>query len=207
MITDSGNRRSFDTGAVRDVTEGKGRMDLMPLDVIGDLYTQEEGEFFDWIGEFINTNDVHYLYCAFDCGAELIFGDINTAILEVAIHMEEGCKKYGDRNWEMGMPLHNYINSCTRHYTKWLRRDTDENHNRATLWNVICAIWTMKHHPELNDMPNAPANIKANCACGGTLRQSAQPAIHVTQIPQVLKMRPMSETDIKVFCELMFPPR
>lgn len=33
-ILDSGNRREFDTGAVRDIQEGKGRCDLMPLDVI-----------------------------------------------------------------------------------------------------------------------------------------------------------------------------
>lgn len=166
MITDSGKRRSFETGAVRDITEGKGRMDLMPLDVMGELYPGGQGEFFDWIGEFINTNNVYYLYCAFDCGAELMFGDINTAMLEVAIHMEEGCKKYGDRNWEMGMPLHNYIDSSVRHYTKWLRGDNDENHNRATLWNVLCAIWTMKHHLELNDMPNAPTKQEDVAAIG-----------------------------------------
>ena len=30
MIKDSGNRRLFTTGAVRDMPEGKGRMDLLP---------------------------------------------------------------------------------------------------------------------------------------------------------------------------------
>ena len=30
---DSGNRREFDTGAVRDMAEGKGRFDLMPQDM------------------------------------------------------------------------------------------------------------------------------------------------------------------------------
>lgn len=30
MIKDSGARREFDTGAVRDIQEGKGRMDLLP---------------------------------------------------------------------------------------------------------------------------------------------------------------------------------
>lgn len=29
-IIDSGNRRQFDTGAVRDMPDGKGRMDLLP---------------------------------------------------------------------------------------------------------------------------------------------------------------------------------
>ena len=30
MIADSGNRREFKTGAVRDMPDGKGRMDLLP---------------------------------------------------------------------------------------------------------------------------------------------------------------------------------
>lgn len=34
MIADSGERREFETGAVRDMAEGKGRCDLMPLDVV-----------------------------------------------------------------------------------------------------------------------------------------------------------------------------
>lgn len=29
-ILDSGNRREFETGAVRDMAEGKGRLDLLP---------------------------------------------------------------------------------------------------------------------------------------------------------------------------------
>lgn len=33
-IKDSGNRREFSTGAVRDMPEGKGRMDLLPWDAI-----------------------------------------------------------------------------------------------------------------------------------------------------------------------------
>ena len=34
-MLDSGNRREFDTGAVRDIQEGKGRCDLLPLDIVG----------------------------------------------------------------------------------------------------------------------------------------------------------------------------
>jgi hypothetical protein len=34
LIKDSGNRREFDTGAVRDMAEGKGRMDLLPWSAI-----------------------------------------------------------------------------------------------------------------------------------------------------------------------------
>lgn len=37
IIKDSGNRREFESGAVRDMSEGKGRFDLIPWDVIWDL--------------------------------------------------------------------------------------------------------------------------------------------------------------------------
>ena len=40
-LKDSGNRREFETGAVRDMAEGKGRCDLLPLDVI-DEYLDDE---------------------------------------------------------------------------------------------------------------------------------------------------------------------
>ena len=36
-IKDSGVRRKFDSGAVRDIAEGKGRCDLLPLGVIGEI--------------------------------------------------------------------------------------------------------------------------------------------------------------------------
>ena len=36
-ILDSGNRREFESGAVRDIQEGKGRCDLMPLDVVANV--------------------------------------------------------------------------------------------------------------------------------------------------------------------------
>ena len=36
-IKDSGNRRKFDTGAVRDIEEGKGRYDLLPWEAIDEL--------------------------------------------------------------------------------------------------------------------------------------------------------------------------
>ena len=64
-------------------------------------------------------------------------------------------KKYGDRNWEKGIPLHCYIDSGVRHYLKFLRGDTDEPHDRAFVWNMLGAIWTHKNKPELIDLPFA----------------------------------------------------
>lgn len=53
-----------------------------------------------------------------------------------AQHMEEGAKKYADRNWEKGQPLSVYINSAFRHLTKLMLGLTDEDHASALVWNI-----------------------------------------------------------------------
>lgn len=95
-IKDSGNRTDFGTGAVRDIQKGKGRADLLPIDVM----------------------------------------------FMLAEYYEAGCQKYGDRNWEKGIPMATYMNSAFRHYFKELRGDTDENHAIAMIWNMCCYLQT-----------------------------------------------------------------
>jgi hypothetical protein len=69
-----------------------------------------------------------------------------TLCLEVAKHFEEGAKKYGESNWQKGIPVHCYIDSAVRHYLKWLRGDKDEPHDRAFVWNLMCCIWEVDYH-------------------------------------------------------------
>ena len=76
-----------------------------------------------------------------------------TMYLEVSKHYEDGAKKYAERNWEIGIPLHCYIDSGVRHLLKYFRGDTDEPHDRAFVWNILGAIWTINNMPELNDLP------------------------------------------------------
>lgn len=35
-------------------------------------------------------------------------------------------------------------------YLKYKRGDDDERHDRAFVWNILCAIWTCKEMPQLN---------------------------------------------------------
>lgn len=149
MIKDSGERTEFESGAVRDIQKGKGRCDLMPLDIIGEITGDTV---IIRIADFMVTGDRGYLKMALDefRGNDPL-KDVPTMLLEVSKHFEEGAEKYGENNWQRGLPVKCYINSGTRHYLKWLRGDDDEPHDRAFCWNVICAIWTCKHKPELND--------------------------------------------------------
>lgn len=96
-IKDSGERRTFTTGANRDLAYGKGRFDQLPWRVIRAL----------------------------------------------AIHFERGCLKYGERNWEKGIPVHAYFDSATRHLAAAMDGRTDENHLIAALWNLVCAYETI----------------------------------------------------------------
>ena len=154
MIKDSGNRTEFETGAVRDMHEGKGRCDLLPLDVVAELYNDwwpEEcyGDIFKHLYEFTKSGDYgHLVGVLAQCDP---FDAVSDMLLEVAKHFEEGCKKYGENNWQKGIPARCYVDSAVRHYLKHLRGDNDEPHDRAFCWNILCCIWTCKHKPELND--------------------------------------------------------
>ena len=154
-IKDSGARRNFETGAVRDIAEGKGRCDLLPLDVIAQyvsLTTKADGVLLA-ISQYIYSGDSVYIKLALDKFNDVVKWDVYTMLLEVSKHYEAGAKKYAERNWEKGIPLHCYIDSGVRHYLKYLRGDKDEPHDRAFVWNMLGALWTQKNKPELIDLP------------------------------------------------------
>lgn len=151
VLKDSGDRTEFASGAVRDIQENKGRCDLLPLDVVMKFIEPSAyGEIIDMIAVFQETGDTSFLYLAVTKFSNLCYEDEDTMLLEVAKHFEEGAKKYGEWNWQKGIPVWCYLSSGVRHLLKWLRGDDDEPHDRAFCWNMICAIWTCKHKPELN---------------------------------------------------------
>lgn len=156
-IKDSGERRQFETGAVRDIQEGKGRCDLMPLRVVG---LSMRDDILTALSEFMDTGDTKHLYgCLawfsrnWDDGKtkhsrDAVFDQrMSSMFLEVAKHFEEGAKKYGENNWQKGLPANCYIDSAVRHYLKWLRGDKDEPHDRAFVWNLMCCIWEVDFSP------------------------------------------------------------
>ena len=109
-IKDSGTRQEFESGAVRDGEEKKGRFDLLPS-VVFDMLKGPRG----------------YSYHGWH---------------RVARHFEEGAKKYEDRNWERGIPLHCFLDSGTRHFFKLLAGESDEDHAAAAVWNWVCLLET-----------------------------------------------------------------
>lgn len=156
MIKDSGERTEFATGAVRDLREGKGRCDLMPLDVAANCFEDSNEDSFyilKHLDDFKKDKSINSLY------AILIYNvckeeadKIANMLLDISYHFEEGAKKYGENNWQKGIPVHCYLDSAIRHYLKYIRGDDDEPHYRAFVWNIMCCIWTCEHHPELIDI-------------------------------------------------------
>lgn len=169
MIKDSGNRREYESGAVRDIQEGKGRCDLLPLDVVAhwlkctEMANGYETEIILCIERYQNGEGTSQLYKALDLfirAADYI--STIDAILEVSKHFEEGAAKYGENNWQKGIPESSYIDSAVRHYLKWLRGDDDEQHDRAFVWNIMCLIWTHEH---ITDNPATDCYYNDDCIC------------------------------------------
>ena len=153
MLKDSGKRTVFETGAAREITDDKGRCDLVYNKAWGELVCDE---FYIRIEHFVRTGDATYISKALHGFIDEAYnGDYNTAYLEVAKHYQEGAKKYADRNMEKGLPFHSLIDSALRHYTKWRRHDTDEPHDRAVIWNLLTLKYNIDFKPEMNDLPFA----------------------------------------------------
>ena len=146
-IKDSGNRREFSTGAVRDMVEGKGRFDLAPLEVLASLAGDK---FLTAIADYTGSGDQWCLYHATEILILECCPTAYHAYLELAKHFENGAKKYGEYNWQKGIESRSYIDSAVRHYCKHKAGIDDEPHAVAALWNCVCCLWTINNKPELN---------------------------------------------------------
>lgn len=157
-IQDSGERQEFATGAVRDIQKGKGRCDLMPLEVVCKYLRKP---IFGHLNMFLQDCDTGHLYECLSLFSSYYGEKTNmatdcTMFLEVAKHFEEGAEKYGENNWQKGLPAQCYINSAVRHYLKWLRGDKDERHDRAFVWNLMCCIWEVDYSPRVKEKIQEP---------------------------------------------------
>ncbi len=84
----------------------------------------------------------------------------NTALRRLALIYEAGAKKYGERNWEKGMPVSRFLDSALRHINQHIEGKRDEDHLAHAMWNIAGAIHMEemvkrgKLDPELSDLPN-----------------------------------------------------
>lgn len=76
------------------------------------------------------------------------------ALIRLSKHFETGAIHYGDRNWEKGIPMHQYIDSSLRHICNYMEGKDNEDHLCAAAWNLMCAMWTEDNLPSMQDIPS-----------------------------------------------------
>lgn len=153
MIKDSGTRTDFESGAVRDMGKGKGRFELLPLRELSEVLVAKDAVITymllletdiernaDYETFKIDINNM--LMCL---NAYLTDDESYNILLRLAVHAEEGALKYGDLNWQKGIPLMSYFNSAMRHYCKFRAGWKDEPHEIAFIWNLAAMLWTKKN--------------------------------------------------------------
>lgn len=62
----------------------------------------------------------------------------------------EGSKKYGDYNWEKGMPISDLLNHAIRHQFLYLSGDRSEDHLAHAAWGLFAAMHSEELWPDLN---------------------------------------------------------
>lgn len=153
MIKDSGTRTDFESGAVRDMGKGKGRFELLPLQELCNVLAGNDAVLThmallkknidrDFNYESLEDEVNEALMCF---NAYLTDDDSYNMLLRLAVHAEEGAEKYGDLNWQKGIPLMSYFNSAMRHYCKFRAGWKDEPHEIAFIWNLAAMLWTKKN--------------------------------------------------------------
>jgi hypothetical protein len=99
MLKDSGDRRKFESGAVRDMSASeKGRYDLIPP----------------------------------------------SPLQRLALIFQKGAVKYGEHNWQKGIPISSFLDSAMRHLQQVSRDLNDEDHAAQAAWNIFAMMWTLE---------------------------------------------------------------
>lgn len=161
--------KEFSTGAHRGGGD-KAPMEYLPMTEAIEVlicsnnlpsYTKEEAyaKIASNIDEFKITGDLTLVKEAGAIFGKLYFHNVYACLEQTALHFKQGADKYGFNNWQRGMPLLDYAGSLSRHFIKVIEGWDDEPHHTAFMWNVLAIMWTVKHIPQMNNLPLRGAEI------------------------------------------------
>jgi len=165
-VKDSGKRQEFHTGSVRDTSEGKGMPHLIATEVFekvkeyknsaiypslaSGLVLLSEVETLLWrYNKLVYAREEQDLIIlrAIDLTCLAIAEDEKTykytdAYRRLAVHYQNGAKKYQKNNWRRGQFVSRYYDSAMRHL--WAAQDgnKEEDHLGALLWNLVAIVQT-----------------------------------------------------------------
>jgi hypothetical protein len=157
-IKDSGKRQEFTTGSVRDTDDGKGQPHLLPTEAImvfldcritaphTNLELAEDALLSYGIVRENREDGTPNLYDAIDYTIRYIkesTDDTYSSVMKIlAIHFQQGAKKYAKNNWRKGQPISRMYDSAMRHLWAVIDEKIDEPHAAALLWNLFAILQT-----------------------------------------------------------------
>ena len=80
------------------------------------------------------------------------------SLARLAVHFENGAKKYSERNWEKGLPLSRFIDSAHRHLNQFTTGDREEDHLAAIAWNVFAYMF-IENEIQKGTLPDSFDNV------------------------------------------------
>ena len=131
---------TFESGATRHATDY--RYDLMPSSIIDTLLKHHEParNFAETLQAYLQNE---YLLGVLlnHLDAVVCPGVLNPSVAHFyAQALHEGAEKYGERNWEKGIPESNLLNHALYHLFQLVQGDKSENHQSHLVWNVLTLI-------------------------------------------------------------------
>ncbi len=152
-MKDSGERQGFDTGAVRDTSEGKPQYHLLPPFAWGFVHT-EYGKYVK--SALASSSCPRDVYTLFEQLYVRLWKDVGMPrLLE---WLRQGAEKYSKFNWAKGIPITRCLDSLGRHFVSMMAGADDEDHGAAAFCNVtfICHYLDMIDRqmmdPAINDL-------------------------------------------------------
>jgi hypothetical protein len=73
----------------------------------------------------------------------------------------EGARKYGDHNWQKGIPASVMVNHAIRHIWLWIQGDDGDDHLAHAAWNLLAVCHFEEAMPEMIDVPTRSHKVDA----------------------------------------------
>lgn len=122
----------FETGAVRSTDASDVRFDLIPPKFLINLARAFAEDSKD--SSFVPPIRIDLIPLEFLVGLARLYA--------------EGQEKYGEYNWQKGIPVEDLLNHGLRHVVLWMAGDRSEDHLLHAVWNFLTA-WLFLDRPEL----------------------------------------------------------
>jgi Domain of unknown function (DUF5664) len=85
------------------------------------------------------------------------------SLRRLALHYQAGAEKYGERNWEKGMPVAELCAALLRHFYAYANGDKSEDHLAAVLFNAMALMhFEEEYAAELISQGRSRADEDAN---------------------------------------------